>query len=136
LRRDLRDGNTYRAYRDSKSDKYDNQIKEIAEKLNPDGPVNFQFRILNGKPIIFEINGRFSGTTPLRSFFGFNEVEAILKNYLFGDEIKIPELKKGLVFRTWSDIFIEEEEFSELTTNKKLEGPKALYYNFNLSNKS
>ena len=53
-----------------------------------------------------------------------------------GEEIKIPELKKGLVFRTWSDIFIEEEEFSELTTNKKLEGPKALYYNFNLSNKS
>jgi carbamoyl-phosphate synthase large subunit len=133
LRRDLRDGNTYRAYRDSQSDKYDNQIKDIAEKLNPDGPVNFQFRILNGKPIIFEINGRFSGTTPLRSFFGFNEVEAILKNYLFGEEIKIPELKNGLVFRTWSDIFIEEEEFNELSTNKKLEDPKALYYNFNLS---
>ena len=136
LRRDLRDGNTYRAYRDSHSDKYDEQIKAIAEKLNPDGPVNFQFRILNGRPIIFEINGRFSGTTPLRSFFGFNEVEALLKFYLFGEEIKIPELRNGLVFRTWSDIYIEEEEFSTLTTFEKLENPKAHFYNFNLSKKS
>jgi carbamoyl-phosphate synthase large subunit len=136
LRRDLRDGNTYRAYRDSKTDTYDNLIKDIAEKLNPDGPVNFQFRILNGQPIIFEINGRFSGTTPLRSFFGFNEVEALLKKYLFDQEIKTPKLKNGMVFRAWSDIFIEENEFNELQNNKKLEQPKAVYYNFNLNKKS
>lgn len=133
LRRDLRDGNTYRAYRDSQSGIYDNIIKEIAEKLNPDGPANFQFRILNGKPIVFEINGRFSGTTPLRSFFGFNEVEALLKYYLFGEEIETPELSNGMVFRTWSDIFVQENEFNDLNNNKVLENPEAVFYNFNLT---
>lgn len=132
LRRDLRDGNTYRAYRDSQSDIYDDFIKEIAEKLNPDGPANFQFRVLDGKPIIFEINGRFSGTTPLRHFFGFNEVDALLKYYLFNEEIKTPELRNGMVFRTWSDIFVEENEFNELKNNRVLENPEAVFYNFNL----
>jgi len=133
LRRDLKDGNTYRAYRDTQTDMYDRTIKVIAEKLNPDGPVNFQFRILNGEPVIFEINGRFSGTTPLRSFFGFNEVEALLKFYLFGEEVKAVELKKGLVLRTWSDMFIEEDDFSAFKLDGIIGNPKAIFYNFNLN---
>lgn len=133
LKRDLRDGNTYRAYRDNDTSVYDDQIIAIAERLNPDGPVNFQFRIVNNKPIIFEINGRFSGTTPLRSFFGFNEVEAILKNYFFNTEIETPTLKNGMVFRTWSDIFINESEFKIFEEQKKLENPEAIFFNFDLN---
>ncbi len=133
LKRDLRDGNTYRAYRNDETSKYDKYIIPIAEKLNPDGPVNFQFRIFDGKPVIFEINGRFSGTTPLRHFYGYNEVQAILKFYLFKEEIKEPILKNGIVLRTWSDLFIEEKELNELFKNKKLDNPKAIFYNYKLS---
>ena len=133
LKRDLRDGNTYRTYRDEKTSKYDQYIIPIAEKLNPDGAVNFQFRIFDGKPVIFEINGRFSGTTPLRHFYGYNEVEALLKFYLFDKEIQKPELKKGVVFRTWSDLFIEESELNELESIKMLKNPAATFYNFKLS---
>lgn len=132
LKRDLRDGNTYRAYIDDETSKYDDYIIPIAEKLNSDGPVNFQFRISDGKPVIFEINGRFSGTTPLRHFFGFNEVEALLKYYLFDEEIKTPTLKKGIVLRTWSDIFIEEDEFSTLKSEGVFENLKPKFYNFSL----
>lgn len=132
LKRDLRDGNTYRAYRDNQSSKYDHFIIPIAEKLNPDGPVNFQFRIYNGKPIIFEINGRFSGTTPIRQFFGFNEVEAVLKYYLYGEEIPTPTLRNGLVLRVWSDIFIDENQFNTLEREKELANPSAEFFNFSL----
>jgi carbamoyl-phosphate synthase large subunit len=132
LKRDLRDGNTYRAYIDENVSKYDKYIIKIAEKLNSDGPVNFQFRIFEEKPVIFEINGRFSGTTPLRHFFGFNEVEAILNYYLFDIEIKKPKLKTGIVLRTWSDIFIEETEFDTLKNKKELKQPRAHFYNFSL----
>lgn len=134
LKRDLRDGNTYRAYRDSETSKYDEFIIPIAEKLNPDGPVNFQFRIFNERPVIFEINGRFSGTTPLRHFFGFNEVEALLKYYLFKEEIEKPELKNGLVMRAWSDLFIDENQFKKLNEDNCLENPNAVFYNFTLAN--
>lgn len=133
LKRDLRDGNTYRTYRNDETSKYDEYIISIAEKLNPDGPVNFQFRIFNEKPIIFEINGRFSGTTPLRYFYGYNEVEALLKYYLFGEEIKKPVLNNGVVLRTWSDLFIDENELNELYENKRLENPNSTFYNFKLS---
>lgn len=132
LRRDLRDGNTYRTYRNENTSKYDHLISKIAEILKPDGPVNFQFRILNGQPVIFEINGRFSGTTPLRYFYGINEVEIILNYYLYN---KIPEntkLKSGIVMRAWSDIFIENDEMEKFNKDKELESPKAHFYNFNL----
>ena len=76
LKRDLRDGNTYRAFYEKLFGKYDKFISDVAIKLGVDGPCNFQFRIRNGEPVIFEINARFSGTTPLRGFFGFNEVAA------------------------------------------------------------
>lgn len=132
LKRDLRDGNTYRAYRNAETSKYDKFIIPIAEKLNPDGPVNFQFRILDGKPVIFEINGRFSGTTPIRHFFGFNEVEALLKYYLFNLPIEKPQLKNGFVMRTWSDIFIDDNQFQSIKTNQFLENPCAEFHNFSL----
>ena len=132
LKRDLRDGNTYRAYMDAETSKYDEFIIRIAEKLSPDGPVNFQFRIHNNEPVIFEINGRFSGTTPLRHFFGFNEVEALLKYYLFNTEIETPTLKNGIVLRSWSDIFIEDEEFKTLQKNGSLSSPQCTFYNFSL----
>ena len=94
--RDLRDGNTWRAYR-NETVLYDTIIAEIAEKLGVEGPVNFQYRIKNNKPIVFEINGRFSGTTPLRYIFGFNEVEALVEYYLNEKPIQKPELKEGTI---------------------------------------
>jgi len=132
LKRDLRDGNTYRAYRDEETSKYDLFIISIAEKLNVDGPVNFQFRIFNGEPVIFEINARFSGTTPLRHFFGFNEVEELLKYYLFGAEINIPKLKNGIVLRTWSDVFVDEKEFETLKNEGVFESLNPKFFNFSL----
>lgn len=135
MRRDLKDGNTYRAYRDEETAKYDQTIIQIAEKLKAEGPVNFQFRVLNGKPIVFEINCRFSGTTPLRYFYGFNEVDAMLKYYLFKEPIHPPTLKKGLVMRTWSDVFVDYDEIETLKKDKVLENLNPNFFNFSLKDK-
>ncbi|RDV16141.1 ATP-grasp domain-containing protein [Pontibacter diazotrophicus] len=129
LKRDLKDGNTYRAYRDG-DNPYDATISSIAERLGVEGPANFQYRIKDGKPVVFEINGRFSGTTPLRYMFGFNEVEALL-NHLFGvEEMKQPQLRNGAVFRAWADIFVENEQLNELQEKGVLEGYRSQYYPF------
>ena len=134
MKRDLKDGNTYRAYINDETAQYDKLIISIAEKLKPDGPVNFQFRIFDGKPVVFEINGRYSGTTPLRHFFGYNEVEALLKYHLFDEEFKTPELRNGLVMRAWSDLFIDENQFNKFNEEKQLDGLNAEFYNFRLLN--
>lgn len=132
LKRDLRDGNTYRTYRDSESSIYDAMISKIAEAYKPYGPVNFQFRVKNDQPVIFEINCRFSGTTPVRSFYGFNEVESICKQVLLNEEVKFNKLKEGVVFRTISDIFIENDQLKEFEANNTLKNPSAHFYNYKL----
>ncbi|MDT0677477.1 ATP-grasp domain-containing protein [Autumnicola musiva] len=130
LKRDLRDGNTYRAYYEKEFTRYDETIKKIAESLGVEGPCNFQFRIRNGEPVIFEINARFSGTTPLRSFFGFNEVEAVVNHYTNQQKISQPELREGEVLRVWADLFIPKEEAERFNASKEIEKPEAEYHPF------
>ncbi len=130
LKRDLRDGNTYRAYYDKTYEKYGKFIAQISESLNIFGPSNFQFRVKNGVPIIFEINSRFSGTTPIRSFFGFNEVVATL-DYLFENKNVVqPKLKSGVIMRAWADIFVEEKEMEVFKSNNSLQNPTCVYHPF------
>lgn len=129
LKRDLRDGNTYRAYRQGEHE-HDSLIAKIAEKLGVDGPSNFQYRIRNGEPVIFEINGRFSGTTPLRYMFGFNEVEALLNHIFSVKEIEQPRLKNGTVLRVFSDVFVETDQLEDLKTKGYTTGYSCEYYPF------
>ena len=132
LRRDLKDGNTYRAFVDQDTSKYDQTIKKIAEALKPDGPVNFQFRVVDDQPVVFEINGRYSGTTPLRHFFGYNEVEALLKYYLLDEEIVMPKLREGMVMRMWADLFVDKEQLKDFDKAKQFEGLRPEFFNFSL----
>ena len=110
LKRELRDGNTYSACHSRSFPRsiYD-YIRKIATKLEPYGACNFQLRIDgNGIPKLFEINARHSGTTHMRSLFGFREVEYII-GYVLGQEIPRFELRDGLVKRYFEEMFIGAE---------------------------
>lgn len=135
MRRDLRDGNTYRAYRDEESSKYDKTLIKIAEALGAEGPVNFQFRIQNDEPVVFEINGRYSGTTPIRAMYGFNEVEALLMHHFFDEPVVQAPLRKGTLLRTWSDVMIDNEQVSALQNNGSLSEPACVFGNYLLGSK-
>lgn len=130
LKRDLRDGNTYRAYYDEEYEIYTPFIKMVAEKLGVDGPCNFQFRIKNNKPVIFEVNARFSGTTPIRSFFGSNEVIAILDLILYNDPIAQPKLREGVVLRAWADLFINKDVAQSFSNAEVVNNLNAEYFPF------
>ena len=47
---------------------------ELAEKLELRGSINVQLRISNGKPVVFEINPRFSSTVLFRHMLGFQDL--------------------------------------------------------------
>lgn len=106
MRRDLRDGNTYRA-RVEEYPELNAQVVAIAEKLSPFGPANFQFRLADGRVKVFEINARFSGTTPLRMRAGFNEVELVLRHILFGEPITQPIVRTAMILRHWSETVVD-----------------------------
>ncbi len=109
LRRDLRDGNTYRAYVGDYPE-CEEYVRTIARALKPHGPANFQFRRdASGTPRLFEINARFSGTTPMRTLAGFNEVEMCLRKLLYNEPIVSPAVRNGVILRYLQEQFVEQE---------------------------
>jgi carbamoyl-phosphate synthase large subunit len=113
MRRDLRDGNTYRAYTEPFSE-LNAKVRQIAEALGAYGPVNLQFRLHKDQLVVFEINARFSGTTPLRALCGFNEVEMVLRHVLFGEPVRQPEVRNMTILRHWSETVVEPERIAAL----------------------
>ena len=110
LRRDLKDGNTFRAFY-TNNENFNLKIKQWTEALNPFGPANFQFRIdKEGKPKVFEINARFSGTTPLRAIMGFNEVELCINKLAYNKDITQPQINNYMILRHWSETTINSLE--------------------------
>ena len=114
MKRDLRDGNTYKAYIEI-NEEFDRQVKAFAEALKPFGPANFQFRRdKDGRLRVFEINARFSGTTPLRALSGFNEVELSVRRLIMGEKIKQPDIKSIIILRHWEETIVYPEEIDNV----------------------
>ncbi len=110
MRRDLRDGNTYRAFVE-RSDELEDTVRRWAEALGAYGPANFQFRIDNdGLPKVFEINGRFSGTTPLRALAGFPEVDMVIRHLMFKEKVEQPKIELVTILRHWSETVVKSDE--------------------------
>ncbi len=99
------------------------EVRRVAEIFNAFGPGNFQSRLVDGIPHIFEINCRFSGTTPFCAGVGFNTVGATIKHVVLKE--KIPELtyKKGVVLRYFNEVFIPHEEIDTIKRNGVVENP-------------
>ncbi|PBQ31524.1 ATP-dependent carboxylate-amine ligase [Sphingobacteriaceae bacterium] len=111
LRRHLKAGNTYLSYYKKDFPSIISEYLElVATKLKPFGACNFQLRLdEKGVPKIFEINARHSGTTYIRSLFGFKEVEYIINLLLFNKEMEF-DLKEGTVVRYYDEFFIPENK--------------------------
>lgn len=118
MRRDLRDGNTYRAFTAEFPD-LNRAMRAAARALDPFGPVNFQFRLREGVPVIFEINARFSGTTPLRARAGFNEVEMVLRRVLYEEPIVQPEIRELVMLRHWEETVAEPGQVERLERRER-----------------
>lgn len=108
LRRKLKDGNTEEAfYSKGEPNAIYSYISEVANKLKPFGACNMQLCLdaQNGLPKLFEINARHSGTTYIRSLFGFKEVEYIIK-FILGMACEDFVLREGSVKRYYEELFI------------------------------
>jgi len=86
-------------------------VRRLAEALAPHGPANFQFRVdREGVAKVFEINARFSGTTPLRMRAGFNEVEMVLRRVVLGEPVAQPELQRMMILRWLTETVVPAGE--------------------------
>lgn len=100
------------------------EAKKICLKYKPNGPLNIQMRMSNdNKPICFELNVRFSGTTAIRANFGFEDVKAQILEYVFnqGDISNCFNIIDGEVFRYDEELYLKSgtvekmDEYGEIT---------------------
>jgi carbamoyl-phosphate synthase large subunit len=124
MRRDLLEGTTYRAEAGDFPEVRQEAIR-IAEALRPMGPCNVQMRLHGGRAVCFEINVRFSGTTPIRARMGFNDVEATLRHYALGEPAAdLPVITRGIALRYWNEMYVSEDARARLEKFGELDQPK------------
>lgn len=83
---------------------------QVAEALKPEGALNIQLRMVNGKAIPFEINTRFSSTECIRAHYGYNSVEAAIDHYLYGLPIDLNHWKTGMFMRYWHECYFDRAD--------------------------
>lgn len=88
--------------------------EELASKIGAQGPLNVQFFLTEEKPIVIEINPRFSGTTPVRSAVGFNEVDAVLRDFLFNEQIPLRFSEGVVAVRYLDEVYATTSALKEL----------------------
>lgn len=118
LRRILRDGDTYKAFVERHAG-IEAFVMDVANRLQPFGACNFQLRMRDGVPYIFEFNGRCSGTTNCRALAGFNEPKMIADFILKG----IPpafEVRPITVLRYWNELLVENETVTACEANREV----------------
>lgn len=121
LKRYLQDGMTISADADDFTEVTD-YCKQLAQVLKPYGPCNFQSRLLQGKPYIFEINPRFSSSTGMRCLLGVNEAEVLIRAEILGEKISPNKILKCSVIRQYTDYLVPSEKIALLQENKQI-GP-------------
>lgn len=89
----------------------------IATKIGARGAINVQVMKVEEDLFTLEINPRFSGTTPIRAACGFNEVDAVLRNFMFSEKIPTFVIKKKAVVRFLDEVYIEQHAYKSLTMN-------------------
>lgn len=105
------------------------ECERICRAFKPIGPFNIQLRIHKGKPVCFEFNVRFSGTTPIRAQWGYNDVEALINEYIHNIPVSLHPLMKGKAYRYYNEAFIDVDMQQELKVKGKIDNVQN-YYNF------
>ena len=104
----------------------DAEIRTEAEKIckafHPGGPLNIQMRKdKDGRAVCFELNVRFSGTTPIRAHFGYQDVAALIKEYCLDEDIKeCFRVQKGVVYRYTNEFYMQKNPEKQFVTGNEL----------------
>lgn len=118
MRRILRDGDTYKCFT-IKNEVIEKQVRKILAVIKPFGACNIQLRLKDGKPYVFEINARCSGTTAARALCGFNEPKMIA-DYLCFNKKPNYTIKEQTILRYWKEFVLSNQTIERLTKTGEL----------------
>jgi carbamoyl-phosphate synthase large subunit len=85
--------------------------ERIAKAIGSTGPLNIQGRWDGIRFVPFEINPRFSGTTPMRALAGINEPELLIEAYLgVPQSVSVANARYGKCIRGLIEYFVPTNE--------------------------
>jgi len=88
--------------------------EQLAQKFNSVGPLNIQLREHDGEFYVFDFHPRFSGTTPMRSDVGFNEVDLLLRNYLLDESFSRIDYQTDVAaIRTFEHVIVPIKDMAK-----------------------
>ncbi|XIA64123.1 ATP-grasp domain-containing protein [Bradyrhizobium sp. TZ2] len=114
IRRELNFGLTYKGVLETRPQIQAYAVK-VAEALGAAGSVNVQLRLTARGPVAFEVNPRFSSTTPIRAYFGVNEPALAIRELVLGERLDAVTARPGAVLRHWSEQYLELDEYELLS---------------------
>jgi carbamoyl-phosphate synthase large subunit len=120
MRRVLRAGDTHKAYV-VREPSIDDVVRRAALALQPFGACNFQLRMVDEAPMIFEINARCSGTTAARSLAGFNEPRMVADALLSG-AAPTYDIKEMAILRYWNELAVPYERIDAIRSDLAVDG--------------
>lgn len=85
----------------------ENYAIAISKHFNLNFGSNIQLKVKDDKPVLFEINPRFSSTASVRAHFGFNELEFILRRELKLTPNEITKSSSGKFGRYWEEVYYD-----------------------------
>ncbi len=118
MRRELRNGDTYKAYSE-KNGKIIEYAGTVIERLKPFGPCNIQLRVRNGECYIFEFNSRCSGTTAARAIVGFNEPLWVCDMLQTGKPKQL-DFREMAFFRYWKELEVRMQDVRLLQESRHI----------------
>jgi len=122
MRRILRDGDTNKCFTEI-NEVIEQEVRLVAETIKPFGACNVQLRLKNGKPYVFEINARCSGTTAARTLSGFNEPKMIA-DYLLKRIEPSYEIKEQTILRYWKELVVDNDLIVEMKNERLINDNK------------
>src|SRR5918996_1408357 len=129
IQKTVKHGQTYKAFIDD-FEKVRRLSEEIALKLGARGAINIQAKLQKEEPKIFEINPRFSATTPMRSTAGINEPDIVFRNSVLGEEIKIKHYERLICMRYWNEVYIHNSTFEKASSVGRVDGIDSFIHNY------
>ncbi|MDG6997007.1 MAG: ATP-grasp domain-containing protein [Nitrososphaerota archaeon] len=122
MRRILESGQTYKAFIDDFKE-VRSTAEEASLKLGARGPINIQGRFHDGKLKIFEINPRFSASTPMRATAGVNEADIIFRNSVLHEDIKVDSYEHLVCLRYWNEVYVPLSTYSKTAKFGRIDQP-------------
>ncbi len=84
-------------------------LEMIAKKLDLIGSINIQLRLVSKKPVIFEINPRFSSTVLFRHMFGFEDLIWSIQDKIGQEILPFKEVEEGKKFYKGFSEYIDQQ---------------------------